>query len=79
LRTHLPIGFQHDHEGHIVKVADEAMRETIFLIFSKFAELGSARQVTTYLAEEGRSCRIGASTKIQSAGAAPPLERCMAC
>jgi DNA invertase Pin-like site-specific DNA recombinase len=53
LRTHLPIGDQHDREGHIVKVADEAIRESISLIFSKFAELRSARQVTTYLAEEG--------------------------
>jgi DNA invertase Pin-like site-specific DNA recombinase len=53
LRTHLPIGYQHDHDGRIVKVADEAIRETLALIFSKFAELGSARQVTAYLAEEG--------------------------
>jgi excisionase family DNA binding protein len=53
LRTHLPIGYQHDHEGRIVKVADEAIRETLALIFSKFAELGSARQVTAYLADEG--------------------------
>ena len=53
LRTHVPIGYQHDHEGRIVKVPDEAIRETISLIFSKFAELGSARQVTTYLADEG--------------------------
>jgi excisionase family DNA binding protein len=53
LRTHLPIGYQHDHESRIVKVADEAIRETIALIFSKFAELGSARQVTGYLAEQG--------------------------
>jgi DNA invertase Pin-like site-specific DNA recombinase len=53
LRTHLPIGYQHDHEGRIVKVADEAIRETLALIFSQFAELGSARQVTAYLAEEG--------------------------
>jgi len=52
LRTHLPIGYQHDREGRIVKVPDEAIRETISLIFSKFAELGSARQVTTYLASE---------------------------
>src|SRR5207247_258983 len=49
LRTHVPIGFQHDHEGRIVKVADETICETISLIFSKFAELGSARQVTRYL------------------------------
>jgi excisionase family DNA binding protein len=53
LRTHLPIGYRHDREGRIVTVADEAVRETIALIFAKFAELGSARQVTAYLAEEG--------------------------
>src|SRR6202158_612806 len=53
LRTHLPIGYQHDRENRIVKVADEAIRETIGLIFAKCAELGSARQVTAYLAEEG--------------------------
>ena len=53
LRTHVPIGYQHDREGRIVKVLDEAIRESISLIFSKFAELRSARQVTTYLAEEG--------------------------
>ena len=53
LRTHLPIGYQHDRENRIVKVADEAIRETISLIFAKFAELGSARQVTAYLAEQG--------------------------
>ena len=53
LRTHLPMGYEHDREGRIIKVADEAIRETITLILAKFAELGSARQVTTYLAEEG--------------------------
>src|SRR5216683_856494 len=53
LRTHLPIGYEHDREGRIIKVADEAIRETITLILAKFTELGSARQVTTYLAEEG--------------------------
>src|SRR5713226_1868678 len=53
LRTHLPMGYEHDREGRIIKVADEAIRETITLIVAKFAELGSARQVTTYLAEQG--------------------------
>jgi DNA invertase Pin-like site-specific DNA recombinase len=47
LRTHVPSGYQHDREGRIVKVPDEAIRETISLIFSKFTELGSARLVTT--------------------------------
>lgn len=53
LRTHLPIGYQHERDNRIVKVPDEAICETIALIFSKFTELGSARQVTAYLAEDG--------------------------
>jgi DNA invertase Pin-like site-specific DNA recombinase len=53
LRTHLPIGYEHDRDGRIVKTADEAIRETIALVFTKFAELGSARQVVAYLAEQG--------------------------
>src|SRR5262245_36307883 len=35
LRTHVPIGYQHDRDGSIVMVPDEAIRETISLIFSK--------------------------------------------
>ncbi len=53
LRTHLPIGLEHDHDGRVVKAIDEAIRETIALVFTKFVELGSARQVTAYLAEQG--------------------------
>lgn len=53
LRTHLPIGLEHDHDGRVVKAIDEAIRETITLVFTKFVELGSARQVTAYLAEQG--------------------------
>ncbi len=52
LRTHLPSGYVHDRAGHIVKLVDESVRETIRLVFTKFAELGSARQVTAYLAEQ---------------------------
>jgi len=52
LRTHLPIGYEHDREGRIVKVADESIRETVGLVFTKFTELGSARQVVAHLAEQ---------------------------
>ena len=53
LRTHLPVGYAYDHDGQIVITPDEAIRETIALVFTKFAELGSARQVTTYFVEQG--------------------------
>jgi DNA invertase Pin-like site-specific DNA recombinase len=59
LRTRLPVGYQHDHDGRIVKMADEAVRQTIALVFTKFEELGSARQVVSYLAEQGVSVPHG--------------------
>jgi len=52
LRTKLPIGFEHDQTGQIVITADEAIRETVDLVFAKFAELGSARQVAAHFAEQ---------------------------
>jgi DNA invertase Pin-like site-specific DNA recombinase len=53
LRTHLPIGFAYDRDGKIGLTPDEAIRETVALVFAKFNELGSARQVTTYFMEQG--------------------------
>lgn len=53
LRTHLPVGYEHDRSGAIVVSPDEAIRETVALVFTKFAELGSARQVVAHLREEG--------------------------
>lgn len=53
LRTHLPVGYVYDRDGRIVVSPDEAVRETIDLVFRKFAELGSARQVVAYLRDQG--------------------------
>jgi DNA invertase Pin-like site-specific DNA recombinase len=52
LRTHLPVGFVYDHDGRIAITPDEGVRQAIALIFSKFAGLGSARQVAAYLVAE---------------------------
>jgi DNA invertase Pin-like site-specific DNA recombinase len=51
LRTHLPVGFEHDRGGRIVMTPDEAVRETITMVFAKFDELGSARQVVEHFRE----------------------------
>lgn len=53
LRTHLPVGFDYDRGSSIVMTPDEAVRETITLVFNKFTELGSARQVVAHLREQG--------------------------
>lgn len=53
LRTHLPVGYEYDNRGAIVMCQDEAVRETIGLVFRKFAQLGSARQVVAHLADTG--------------------------
>jgi DNA invertase Pin-like site-specific DNA recombinase len=52
LRTHVPIGFAYDRDGKICLAPDEAIRETVALVFSKFYELGSACQVATYFMEQ---------------------------
>jgi len=52
LRTHLPVGFVYDGDGRISITPDEAIKQAIALIFSKFAELGSARQVAAYFVAE---------------------------
>ncbi|HUY25697.1 MAG TPA: helix-turn-helix domain-containing protein, partial [Candidatus Saccharimonadales bacterium] len=52
LRKRLPVGFEHDSNGAIVMTPDEAIRDTIALVFSKFVELGSARQVVATLRDD---------------------------
>jgi DNA invertase Pin-like site-specific DNA recombinase len=78
LRTHLPVGYEHDQVGRIVKTADEAVQQTIALVFSKFAELGSARQVVSYLAEQGVTLphrRLADERVIWRSATYPPVHR----
>jgi DNA invertase Pin-like site-specific DNA recombinase/transposase len=53
LAVHLPVGYDHDASGRIVVTPDEAVQATIRLVFAKFAELGSARQVAAHLRDAG--------------------------
>jgi DNA invertase Pin-like site-specific DNA recombinase len=52
LRTHLPVGLLRLRDGAVVLNPDEEVQARLRLIFSKFAELGSARAVRNYLAKE---------------------------
>ena len=53
LRQGLPVGLDYDADGRVVLAADEAVRAAIGCVFTRFAELGSARQVLTTLREDG--------------------------
>ena len=46
LRQWLPVGFDYDENDAVVITADEAVAEAITVVFGRFAELGSARQVS---------------------------------
>jgi DNA invertase Pin-like site-specific DNA recombinase/predicted DNA-binding transcriptional regulator AlpA len=67
LRQGLPVGFDYDPDGRVVLSPDEAVVEAIGTVFTRFARLGSARQVLLSLREDGlllprrpgRSGRIG--------------------
>jgi DNA invertase Pin-like site-specific DNA recombinase len=53
LRQGLPVGFDYDADDRVVFSSDEAVVEAIALVFRRFAELGSARQVLLTLREDG--------------------------
>jgi DNA invertase Pin-like site-specific DNA recombinase len=53
LRFNLPPGYCWDELGRICKEPDTRVRETIATIFSKFSELGSARQVLMWSRTHG--------------------------
>ncbi len=52
LRQGLPVGFVYDEEDHVVLDPDEAVIESIAVVFRRFEELGSARQVMLSLRED---------------------------
>jgi Recombinase zinc beta ribbon domain/Recombinase len=52
LQRHLPVGLVGQRDGTVMLHPDEEVRARLELIFTKFTELGSARAVRTYLAQE---------------------------
>jgi DNA invertase Pin-like site-specific DNA recombinase len=51
-RQHLPTGLVRQADGSVVKDPDDQIRHVIELVLTKFAELGSCRQVLRYLRRE---------------------------
>jgi DNA invertase Pin-like site-specific DNA recombinase len=49
LFSHPPVGYARMHDGTLGLDPDEQARDVVRLVFAKFAELGSARQVMLYL------------------------------
>jgi excisionase family DNA binding protein len=53
LRQGLPVGYDYDGTGAVVMSPDEAVREAIAIVFRRFEELGSARQVMLSMHGDG--------------------------
>ena len=53
LRQGLPVGLDYDQDNRVIITPDEAVREAIAVVYRRFAELGSARQVLLSLREDG--------------------------
>jgi excisionase family DNA binding protein len=56
--TLLPAGYELDDEGKIVLTNDEKVSSAIRTVFSKFDELGSARQVSLFWRDQGLSLPV---------------------
>jgi DNA invertase Pin-like site-specific DNA recombinase len=52
LRFSLPVGYQYDQDGKMIKALDEQIRHMITLTFEKFFELGTLGGVVRYLVEQ---------------------------
>jgi len=67
LRQGLPVGLDYDPDAAVVTTADEAVAAAIGAVFSRFAELGSARQVLVSLRADGLRLprRSGGSRRIR--------------
>jgi len=74
LRQGLPVGLDYDPDGRVVLTPDEAVRQAIAVVFARFDELGSARQVLLSLRGDGLLLprRDNGSTRIRWAAATYP-------
>ena len=74
LRQGLPVGLDYDLDDRVVLSSDEAVREAIAVVFARFEELGSARQVLLSLRADGLLLprRSAGSTRIRWAEATYP-------
>jgi DNA invertase Pin-like site-specific DNA recombinase len=53
LRQTLPVGFDYDEDDRVTMSPDEAVRAALVEVFSRFATLGTGRQVLVSLLEDG--------------------------
>lgn len=53
LRVALPMGYEYDEQGKIVRVADAGVRQTVELALGKLGQIGSVRGVVRWMGQNG--------------------------
>ena len=57
LHTTVAIGYQRGTDDRLEQDPDQRVREALSLVFRKFVEIGSVRQLVLWLRQEGMTCR----------------------
>jgi hypothetical protein len=52
------IGYRHGADDRLEQDPDRRLHETLSMVFRKFSEIGSVRQLALWLRQEGSSCRL---------------------
>jgi len=61
----LPVGYVRGRDGRVEKDPDQRVQQAILIVFEKFAEVGSARQILLWCRQQGIALPLARAASMQ--------------